>query len=214
MSRFISKHNYINNNIVYLTGIGFSIIRFLGPAKDESELYVNKFSHFIKGPNNKWYVENCPKSISNKHPCPACEKAGSLWDNNDKDNTVAKKYIKTKKYIMNILVVHDEANKENNGKVFLYEAPKYILDKILGTMAPENDFDTPIDVFDMWEGANFRIKTKKKNGWLTYEDSVFDAPKPIFDDTSDDSQYEKLWLSLYKLNLQYCYKSIRICITQ
>ena len=188
------KHSYDKK-----TKIGLSIVRFIGPAKNESEWFVNKFTHFIGGPNKKWYVESCPKSMGKNHKCPSCEKYNQLWDNSSKDNTAASKYKPRKQYIVNLLVVADAVNPENNGKVFLYEMNKTILDKIREKMNPDTPLETPVDPIDMWTGCNFRIKTKDKSGWLNYESSTFDSQTPIFPDGTDE-QYQELWEKLYPLN--------------
>lgn len=185
------------------TKVGSAIIRFIGPAKAtdgsvEQVEYKKIHKHFFKK-NGKYYVELCPTTIGLK--CPVCDANSEVWKN-DKDNYRIKCDGRSRltEYIMNILVVSDPAKPENNGKVFLYKCPKTVFDKIQGMIQPQYEGDSPVNVFDMWSGANFRIRTSNKGEFLNYENSSFEDPSPIFEDVNNTALFDNLWNKLYALS--------------
>ena len=40
-------------------------------------------------------------------------------------------------------------------------------------MQPEFEDETPINPFDFWEGANFKLKIRKVDGYWNYDKSEF-----------------------------------------
>jgi hypothetical protein len=87
--------------------------------------------------------------------------------------------------------VSDKAHPENEGKVFLYKFGKKIFDKISAAMQPEFEDETPIDPFDFWQGANFKLKITKKDGYWNYDKSEFESPSVLGD--FDDDVLEAIW---------------------
>jgi hypothetical protein len=92
--------------------------------------------------------------------------------------------------------VQDKANPQNEGKVFLYKFGKKIFDKIMEAMQPEFEDETPINPFDFWQGANFKLKIKKVQGYWNYDSSEFDRTAPLLD---DDDALEAIWKKEYSL---------------
>ena len=70
-------------------------------------------------------------------------------------------------------------NPENTGKIMLYRFGKKIFDKLMEAMQPEFADETPINPFDMWEGANFKLKIRKVDGYWNYDKSEFDSPTQL-----------------------------------
>ena len=99
-------------------------------------------------------------------------------------------------YYSNIQVIKDPKHPENEGKVFLYKYGKKIHDKILAAMQPEFQDETPVNVFDLWEGANFKLKIKKVAGFWNYDSSEFDSVSAL---SSDDTELEATWKSEHSL---------------
>ena len=75
-------------------------------------------------------------------------------------------------------------NPENEGKTFLYKFGKKIFDKIIEKIQPEFEDETAIDPFDLWKGANFRLKVRKVAGFVNYDKSEFEECSPVAE--SDD----------------------------
>ena len=63
-------------------------------------------------------------------------------------------------------------------------------------MNPEFADETPMNPFDFWEGANFKIKIRQVEGYRNYDKSEFDTPAALSD---DDAKLEKIWKSEYSL---------------
>jgi hypothetical protein len=123
----------------------------------------------------------------------------ALWNSGvESDKEIARNRKRRLNYISNIMVVSDPANPQNEGKVFLYKYGKKIFDKINETMNPEFPDEKPINPFDFWEGANFRLKVRKVAGFVNYDKSEFDSPSPLLD--GDDEKLEALWNTQYSLN--------------
>tara|TARA_R110000772_G_C13211132_1_gene430992 strand:+ start:102 stop:1001 length:900 start_codon:yes stop_codon:yes gene_type:complete len=176
-------------------GNGYAVIRFLPEAKGEDLPWVRMFDHGFQGTGG-WYIENSLTTIGQKDPCG--EMNSELWNNGtDAGKEQARKQKRRLKYFSNIVVVKDPSNPQNEGKVFLYQFGKKIWDKINDLMQPEFEDETPVNPFDFWEGADFKLKIRKVEGYRNYDKSEFDAPSELFD--GDDDQLEKVYEGLYSL---------------
>ena len=158
-------------------GNGFAVIRFLSPKNDGTP-FIKLHNHGFQGPGGKWYIESCPTTIGS--PCPACEANGELWNSgNEKDKDVARKRKRRTTYIANILVVQDQKNPENEGKVFLFKFGQKIFDKIIDKIKPQFEDEQPMNPFDLEEGANFKLKIRQVEGFANYDKSEFDSASPV-----------------------------------
>lgn len=171
------------------SGNGMAIIRFLPAPEGEEIPFVRIWDHGFKGPGG-WFIEKSLTTIGQK--CPVSEYNSMLWNQGtEADKTFVR--TKTKRrlsYISNIYVVKDPANPENEGKVFLYKYGKKIFDKLTDMMSPEFDDETSVNPFDLWEGANFRLKMRNVEGYRNYDKSEFDSPSALSD---DDEELEKIY---------------------
>ncbi len=176
-------------------GNGFAVIRFL-PAPEGEELpWAKVYSHAFQGTGG-WFIDNCLTTVNQS--CPVCESNRDLWNTGSKANQEIVRQRKRKlSYYSNIYVVSDKAHPENEGKVFLFKFGKKIFDKISAAMQPEFDDETPIDPFDFWQGANFKVKITKKDGYWNYDKSEFDSPGTL--GNFDDDVLESIWKKAYSL---------------
>jgi len=174
-----------------------AIIRFLPNHIEEDTPFVKLHSHSFQGPGGQWLIENCPTTVGGQ--CPICEANGVLWNSGFDDD---KKTVSARKrklhFIANVLIVSDPANPENEGKVFLFKFGKKIFDKINSVMNPEFDDETPINPFNYWTGANFKLKIVKKDGFANYDKSAFDRQTELFD--GDEEKLEELDKKIHKIN--------------
>tara|TARA_B110000977_G_scaffold87252_1_gene116104 strand:+ start:68 stop:1027 length:960 start_codon:yes stop_codon:yes gene_type:complete len=176
-------------------GNGFAIIRFLPAAAGEEMPFVRIWDHGFQGPTGLWYIENSLTTINQDDP--VSEFNGKLWNSGvDDDKALARKQKRRLKYIANILVVKDPANSDNDGKVFMYQFGKKIFDKLNDLMNPQFEDETPVNPFDLWEGANFRLKIRKFEGYPNYDKSEFDGPSPI---SEDDAELERIYNAEHSL---------------
>ena len=176
------------------SGNGYAVIRFL-PAPDGEDLpWVKLFSHAFQGPGG-WYIENSLTTNGGKDPVSELNR--ELWNSGvDSDKDTVRKQKRKLSFYANIYVVKDPANPQNEGGVFLYKFGKKILDKIMDAMQPEFEDEEPINPFDFWQGANFKIKLKKVAGYWNYDSSEFDRPGPLL---NDDDALEAVWKKQYSL---------------
>ena len=177
------------------SSVGSAIIRFL-PAPDGEELpWVKVYSHAFQGPGG-WYIENSLTTTGGKDPVSDYNR--QLWNSgNDADKDTVRKQKRKLSYYSNVYVVKDPLHPENEGRVFLFKYGKKIFDKVLEAMQPEFDDETPINPFDFWQGANFKLKIVKKDGFWNYDKSEFDKVAPLLD---DDDALEALWKKQYSLS--------------
>ena len=187
------KKSYVDDRIwkpvMDKTGNGFAIIRFLPAPKGEELPWAKLWSHAFQGPTGQWYIENSLTTIGQNDP--VSEHNSALWNSGvESDKEIARKQKRKLQYYSNIYVVKDSANPENEGKVFLYRFGKKIFDKIMETMQPAFEDESPVNPFDFWEGANFKLKLRKVDGYWNYDKSEFEATSAIFD---DDDKLEELW---------------------
>ena len=173
---------------------GYAVIRFL-PAPDGEDLpFVKVYSHAFQGPGG-WLIDSCLTTLNQK--CPVCEHNSGLWNSGmDSNKEVARKQKRKLTYMSNIYVVKDPANPENEGKVFLFKYGKKIFDKLTEAMQPEFEDETPIDPFDFWTGANFKLKAKSVAGYRNYDSSEFAAQGALL---NDDDAMEAIWKKQYSL---------------
>ena len=141
-------------------GNGYAVIRFLPAQEGEDLPWVRYWDHGFKGPTGLWYIENSLTSIGQEDP--VSEMNSVLWNSGrDEDKTIARERKRRLHYVSNVLVISDPSNPENEGKVFLYKFGKKIFDKIMESMQPAFEDEEPINPYDFWEGADFKIKIRK-----------------------------------------------------
>jgi hypothetical protein len=162
-------------------GNATATIRFLPRAEGDELPWVRVFNHGFQGPTGKWYIENSLTTIGENDPVG--ELNSRLWNTgNDADKEVARKQKRRLQYIANVLIVSDPKHPENEGQVRLYKFGKKIFDKIMDKARPTFEDETPVNVFDLWEGADFKLRQRKVEGYPNYDQSVFNAPAPVAED--------------------------------
>lgn len=170
-------------------GNGYAVIRFLAPPKGEELPWVRIWNHGFQGPTGKWYIENSLTTLNKTDP--VSEYNTELWNSGSEANKeIARKQKRKLTYIANIMIVKDPAHPENEGKVFLYKFGKKIWDKIKDLADPQFEDEKPINVFDFWEGANFKLKIRNVEGYRNYDKSEFESPSAL---SEDDSTIEEIW---------------------
>lgn len=179
------------------TGNGQAVIRFLPASEadgDESLPWVKIFSHGFQGPGG-WLIDNC--LTTKNQQCPVCEHNTSLWNSGIEANkNVARNQKRKLNYISNVYIVSDPKHPENEGKVFLFRYGKKIFDKIIEAMNPQFEDEEALNPFDMWKGANFKLKIRKVDGYQNYDKSEFASSEAL---DEDDDKLEKIWKSQYAL---------------
>jgi hypothetical protein len=174
---------------------GYAVIRFL-PASEGSDLPWNRYwDHGFKGPTGKWYIERSLTSIGQNDPVG--ELNSRLWNTGlESDKQKARVQKRRLHYVSNVMVVNDPGNPANEGKVFLYQYGKKIFDKLMDSMQPEFDDETPVNPFDFWEGANFKLKIRDVEGYRNYDKSEFAEVSAV---SQSDEELEKIYNSMHDL---------------
>ena len=176
------------------TGNGYAVIRFLPSPDGEDIPWAKLYSHAFQGPGG-WYIENSLTTTGGKDPVSDYNR--ELWNTGtDANKDTVRKQKRKSSYYSNIYVVRDQVNPQNEGKVFLFKYGKKIFDKVMEAMQPEFEDESPINPFDFWQGANFKLKIVKKDGYWNYDKSEFDAVSPLLE---DDDALEALWKKQYSL---------------
>ena len=179
-------------------GNGMATIRFLpaSPADGEDGLpWVKIFGHGFQGPGG-WLIDNC--LTTKNQQCPVCEHNSTLWNSGIEANKeIVRKQKRKLNYVANVYIVSDPKHPENEGKVMLFKFGKKIFDKITEAMNPQFEDETPINPFDLWKGANFKLKIRKVEGYQNYDKSEFESPSALLD---DDDELEKVWKSEHSLS--------------
>ena len=177
------------------SGNGYAVIRFL-PAPEGEELpWVKVWKHAFQGPTGKWFIENSLTTLNQKDP--VSEYNSQLWNSGlESDKEIARKQKRKLEYYSNIYVVSDSKHPENEGKVFLFRYGKKIFDKMMAAMQPEFEDETPINPFDFWEGANFKLKIRKVDGYWNYDASSFETVSALKD---NDDDLNAIWKTQYSL---------------
>ena len=193
------KKSYVDERIwkpeVDKSGNGYAVLRFLPAPKGEELPWAKVWNHAFQGPTGQWYIENSLTTIGQNDPVSELNTA--YWNSGvESDKEIARKQKRKLQYYANIYVVSDPKHPENEGKVFLYRFGKKIFDKCMEAMQPAFEDETPINPFDFWEGANFKLKIRKVDGYWNYDKSEFAAPSALLD---DDDALEEVWGKQYSL---------------
>lgn len=189
-------------------GKGTAIVRFL-PTKD-GDPFVEVKNYSFNGPGGNFYdLARC--TIGEEDPIQiaainAFRKAKTDGDKQLKEK--AKKWLAKSQYYANVYVVKDEENPDNEGKVFIYQFGRAIYLKLEAAIKPEFDDVEPIDPFDLWEGANFKIRMVSatmpdpKTGTTivvpNYDNSEFDKCSEFLD--GDDEKLDEVFDKTYILD--------------
>jgi hypothetical protein len=176
-------------------GNGYAVIRFLAPPKGEELPWARVWNHGFQGPGGKWYIENSLTTIGKADP--VSEYNTELWNSGSEANKeIARKQKRKLSYITNVLIVKDPAHPENEGQVRLFKFGKKIFDKIKDVSSPQFEDEKPINPFDFWEGANFKLKIRNVEGYRNYDKSEFDGPSAI---SENDADIEAIWSKQHSL---------------
>jgi hypothetical protein len=180
---------------------GYAVIRFLPSPEvdgDEADPWARMFTHGFKGPTGQWYIENCLSTI--KLPDPCSDYNTILWNSSENDKGPERTQARVQKrqlnYHSNIYVVSDPANPENEGKVFLFRYGSRIFDKLKNAMFPPFPDMQPFNPFDLWAGANFKLRIRQVDGNTNYDLSEFEKPAPLLE---DDAALEEIYKKEYSL---------------
>lgn len=177
-------------------GNGYAVIRFLPAGKGEELPWVRYWDHGFKGPTGRWYIENSLTTLGQKDP--VSDLNTKLWNSGrEEDKELVRARKRRLHYVANILVISDPANPANEGKVMLFKFGKKIFDKILDVMQPAFQDEKPVNPFDFWEGADFKLKIRNVEGYRNYDKSEFASPAALFG--GDEGKLESVYGSLHSL---------------
>ena len=179
-------------------GNGYAVIRFLPAPNGEDLPWAQVWTHAFQGPGG-WYIENSLTTLGKKDPVSDLNR--ELWNSGGEGSpqrAQARNQKRKLNYYSNIYVVKDSANPENEGKVFLYRYGKKIFDKIMESMQPAFEDETPVNPFDLWKGADFKLKITKVAGFWNYDKSEFDSPSVLGD--LNDKDLEGIWKQEHSLS--------------
>ena len=195
------KKSYADDRIwkptVDKAGNGYAVLRFLPSGEGQELPWVRYWDHGFKGPTGLWYIENSLTSIG--QPDPVGELNSRLWNSGvESDKDKARDQKRRLHYVVNMLVLQDPSNPTNEGKVFLYKFGKKIFDKLMDSMQPEFADESPVNPFDFWEGADFKLKIRNVEGYRNYDKSEFAAPTALYD--ADDTKLEAVYNQLHDLS--------------
>ena len=165
-------------------GNATAVIRFLPRVEGDELPWVRIFNHAFQGPTGKWYIENSLTTLNEKDPVG--ELNSKLWNSGSEENKkIAQKQKRKLSYIANVLIISDPKHPENEGQVRLYKFGKKIFDKIMEKANPTFEDEKPVIVFDLWEGADFKLRQRKVDGYANYDQSTFMEPSALFDGNED-----------------------------
>ena len=172
------------------SGNGYAVVRFLPAPEGEDLPWARIWNHGFQGPGG-WYIENSLTTLGQKDP--VSEHNSTLWNSGIEANKeVARKQKRRLNYTSNVYILKDPAHPENEGQIKLYRFGKKIFDKINDLMNPEFEDESPVNPFDLWAGANFKMKIRKVEGYSNYDKSEFEAPSALLE---DDDKMEEIWKS-------------------
>jgi hypothetical protein len=182
-------------------GNGYAVIRFLPAPTGEDVPFVRGWDHGFQGPGG-WYIENSLTTLGQDDP--VSEHNSKLWNSgHDEDKEVARKQKRRLSYTANIYIVQDSSNPSREGQVYLYKLGKKIFDKLNDAMNPQFADEDPINPFDFWEGADFKLKIRQVEGYRNYDKSEFSSVAALSDSSGtalSDEAMEEVWSKEHSLS--------------
>ena len=176
------------------SGNGYAVLRFLPASHGEELPWIQYWDHGFQGPGG-WFIEKSLTTLGKADP--VSEHNTQLWNSGEEANKdIARKQKRRLHYVSNVLVVSDPKHPEYEGKVMLYRYGKKIFEKVKDVMQPQFEDEKPLNPFDMWEGADFKLKVRKVDGYWNYDKSEFSAPAPL---SEDDSELESIYNKQHSL---------------
>jgi len=177
-------------------GNGYAVLRFLPAPEGEDVPWARFWDHGFQGPTGKWYIENSLTTIG--QPDPVSELNSKLWNSGiESDKDQVRKQKRRQHFAANVLVISDPGNPANEGRVMLFKFGKKIFDKIMDVMQPQFQDEEPMNPFDFWEGADFKLKIRQVEGYRNYDKSEFSSPAPLLG--GDDDKLEEVYGKLHSL---------------
>jgi len=178
------------------TGNGYAVVRFLPTPDGEEMPWVSYFDHGFQGPGG-WYIEKSLTTLNKQDP--VSEYNTQLWNTGIEANKeIARKQKRRLHYVSNVYVVSDPKNPDNEGKVFKYRFGKKIFEALKEAISPAFEDEKAINPFDLRdEGANFKIKIRKVDGYWNYDKSEFDSAAPLF---TDENRLNDIYKSVHSLS--------------
>jgi hypothetical protein len=178
-------------------GNGTATLRFLPRVEGDELPWVRIFNHSFQGPTGKWYIENSLTTLGEKDPVG--ELNSKLWNSgSDANKEIARKQKRKLSYICNVLIVSDPKHPENEGQVRLFKFGKKIFDKIMDKARPTFEDEKPVNVFDPFEGADFKLRMRKVDGYANYDQSTFMDPTELA--SGDEEKMVEILNKSYKLS--------------
>jgi hypothetical protein len=183
------------------SGLGYAVVRFMPAPLNEEAAFVKLYNHGFKG-NSRWFIENCPTTLG--QDCHVCFENSLLYNSGvDANKKIASNRKRKLSYYSNVYVVKNPSNPALEGTIMLYRYGQKIYDKVMSALKPEFEDETPVDPFDLWSGANFKIKVKtvkesSGQSYPNYDDSSFESPAPLLG--GDDAKLEAVWKQCYSLS--------------
>ena len=178
------------------SGNGYAVVRFLPTPDGEEMPWVSYFDHGFQGPGG-WYIEKSLTTLNKQDP--VSEYNTQLWNTGIEANKeIARKQKRRLHYVSNVYVVSDPKNPDNEGKVFKYRFGKKIFEALKEAISPAFEDEKAINPFDLRdEGANFKIKIRKVDGYWNYDKSEFDSVAPLF---TDENKLNDIYTSVHSLS--------------
>jgi hypothetical protein len=189
-------------------GKGTCIVRFLPAA--EGDPFVELLSYSFNGPGGNFYG-HARQTIGEDDPVKIASinmfrKAKQEEDKDLKEK--AKKFLPRRQYYANVYIIKDEEVPENEGKVFIWQFGPAIYKKIKEKIQPEFDDETPMDPFNLWEGADFKCRMvgneipDSRDGKMVmvpnYDNAEFAATSEFLD--GDEEKLEEIVEQTYDLS--------------
>jgi hypothetical protein len=203
-------------------GNGEALIRYLTAPEGEDLALIPYWDHVFNGPGG-WFFEKSLTTLGQTgepfdslreifgSDDPVTEYNSMLWNRNgpgDRERVSGqplKKIPGTKRklhYVSNVYIINDPAKPQMNGTVKRYKYGAKLFGILNNAANPKFASQRPCDPFNMWDGANLRIRVMKDAGWPSYSSSVLETPGPLVvgsDGQADDAAIEAIWKQCHSL---------------
>jgi hypothetical protein len=147
-----------------------ALVRFVPNPKNPSKSIVRKYIYWLEDGNGNGSYYDSPSTVGDT--CPVQDLFFKLRNSDSAVDRKMSENLKRREVFYSLLqIIKDPNNPDMEGKVKVFKYGYKVKQKIDEELNPQ--FDTPTQVFDIFEGKNFELVITKQGGYNAYDSSKF-----------------------------------------
>jgi hypothetical protein len=148
-------------------GVYKSLVRFIPNPANPTKSKIHKYYVYLNDPvSGNSFSADCPSTVGKKSILKDL-----FWklknSHSAADQELAKKFSRKEDYYALVQIVQDKNKPELEGKIMIFKFGKKLNDLIEAQLQPE--YGEKCNPFDLFEGREFAVHTRKVGEWNNYD---------------------------------------------